>query len=197
MRFANSGGFGARAAVLAALASGLCASASAAPQPAAGAAAAVWSPRQTHFVYQGFTSKYSCDGLRDKMRKVLLDLGARPDLQVSTYGCSRPSGPDPFPGVRIKMDVLQPAPTPSAGKDATVAAHWKTTHVRLEQDPVGAAGDCELVEQIQQKILPLFTTRNVEYHSNCVPHQLSVGGTQLRADVLVADAQVPVAAAAH
>lgn len=199
MRFINSGGFGARAAVLAALASGAwCASAVAAAQPAAGAAAGVWTPKETRFVYQGFTSKYSCDGLRDKLRKVLLDLGARPDLQVSTSGCARLNGPDPFPGVRIKMNVLQIAPdTASAAKDATVAAHWQTIDVTLERDPVQAAGDCELVEQIQQKILPLFSTRNVEYSSACVPHQLSIGGTRLRADVLVADAKVPVAAAAH
>ena len=199
MRFINSTRFGAQVTVLAALASGsLWAFAAPAAQPGEAATAGVWTAKDMRFEYQGFMSKYSCDGLRDKMRKVLLDLGARADLKVSAYGCARLSGPDPFPGVRIKMNVLQPAPdTPSAGKDATVAAHWKTMDVTLERDPVAAAGDCELVEQIHQKILPLFTTRNVEYSSACVPHQLSVGGTRLRADVLVADAKAPVAAAAH
>jgi hypothetical protein len=199
MRFINSGGLGARVAVLAALASGsLWAFAAPAAQPGEAAAEGVWTAKDMRFEYQGFMSKYSCDGLRDKMRKVLLDLGARPDLQLSTSGCSSPSGPDPFPGVRIKMNVLQPAPDSASGaKDATVAAHWQTIDVTLERDPVAAAGDCELVEQIHQKILPLFSTRNVEYSSACVPHQLSIGGTRLRADVLVADAKAPVAAAAH
>ena len=199
MRFINSDGFSARVVVLAALASGpLWASAAPAAPPGEAATAGVWTAKDMRFEYQGFMSRYSCDGLRDKMRKVLLDLGARPDLQVSSYGCSRLSGPDPFPGVRIKMNVLQPAPDSASGaKDATVAAHWKTMDVTLERDPVAAAGDCELVEQIHQKILPLFTTRNVEYSSACVPHQLSVGGTRLRADVLVADARAPVAAATH
>ena len=41
--------------------------------------------------------------------------------------------------------------------------------------------------------------RNVEYTSNCVPHQLSAGGTRLRAEVLISDAadKKPDAAAAH
>ena len=36
-------------------------------------------------------------------------------------------------------------------------------------------------------LLPLFNARNVEYSSNCVPHQLSPGGTRLTAELLVAD----------
>src|ERR1700704_4819616 len=72
--------------------------------------AAVWTPKELTFVYQGFTTKYSCDGLRDKVRGVLLDLGAqKKDLKVQQLGCSSSSGrPDPFPGVRVKMKVLQP-----------------------------------------------------------------------------------------
>ena len=189
MRFINSTRFGAQVTVIAALASGsLWAFAAAAAQPGDAAAAGVWTAKDMRFEYQGFMSKYSCDGLRDKMRKVLLDLGARPDLQVSTSGCSSPSGPDPFPGVRIRMNVLQPASdSASSAKDATVAAHWQTIDVTLERDPVAAAGDCELVEQIHQKILPLFTTRNVEYSSTCIPYQLQVGGTRLKAEVLRAE----------
>ena len=31
---------------------------------------AVWTDKELTFVYQGFTTKYSCDGLRDKVRGV-------------------------------------------------------------------------------------------------------------------------------
>jgi hypothetical protein len=34
-------------------------------------------------------------------------------------------------------------------------------------------GDCELVEQFRDKVLPMFTTRNVENRMTCVPNQLS------------------------
>jgi hypothetical protein len=154
--------------------------------PAVRAESAVWTPRELSFVYQGFTTTYSCDGLRDKVRSVLLKLGAREDLQVSESPCVSLGRPDPFPGVRIKMNVLQPgADTAATAGTQSVPAHWKTVDLTPEHDAVSAAGDCELVEQVKQSLLPLFATRNVEYSSNCVPHQM--GATRLRAEVLVPD----------
>jgi hypothetical protein len=164
--------------------------AAAAPQAGAAGESAVWAPKQLRFVFMGFTTHYSCDGLADKMRQVLLQLGARSDLKVEPVPCSTPYGrPDPFPGVTVKMNVLEPTQDNgnSTGSAAIVPAHWKTVSIDLSRDPVWAAGQCELVEQIKDKVLPKFTTRNVHYTSNCIPHQLEVGGTTLRADVLVAD----------
>ena len=157
---------------------------------------AVWTPKQTRFVYMGFTSRFSCDGLADRMRKVLLLLGARKDLQVSPGPCASPYGrPDPFPGVTIKMNVLQPADGKGAQDDKapaqTVPAHWKMVDVNsaLARDPLWQAGQCELLEQIKQAILPMFSARNVHYQSNCIPNQLEVGATQLKAEMLIADSQ--------
>ncbi len=48
---------------------------------------AVWKEQHLEFTYQGRTARYSCQGLRDKMRSLLLDLGARRDLQVALLGC--------------------------------------------------------------------------------------------------------------
>ena len=66
-----------------------------------------------------------------------------------------------------------------------VAAHWQHIVVAPRGDPLKAAGDCELSEQVKTSILPLFATRNIAYQSTCIPHQLQVGGTQLSADFLV------------
>jgi len=176
------------------------------PANDSGAVSAVWTPKELRFVYLGFTSKYSCDGLADVMKKVLLVLGARKDLQVSPTPCSAPFGrPDPFPGVAVKMNVLQPADSSDAKSGGAAAqpvpAHWKMVDVNaaLAKDPLWQAGQCELLEQIKQSILPKFTARNVQYQSTCVPNQLYVGGTQLRAEILVPDdqsARTPPAAAA-
>jgi hypothetical protein len=68
-----------------------------------------------------------------------------------------------------------------------VPAHWKIIDLLANRDPVDTAGDCELIEQIRQKVLPLFATRNVDYSSTCEPHQLLIGATRLKAEVLVAD----------
>jgi len=193
MRFKNPGkrSVHGQFAALAAVAVLTCASASANPQAdesaASGRESAVWAPKELNFAYQGFTTKYSCDGLQDRMRRVLIKLGARPDLRVRGYGCTRLAGPDPFAGVSIKMNVLQPA-----GKEGgpAVPVHWQRVDLLTglyEHDPVDAAADCELIGQIKQKVLPLFATRNVDYHSTCEAHHLVPGGTRLKAEVLVAD----------
>jgi hypothetical protein len=173
------------AALLASVAAGADAQGTAAP---GNAAAAVWTPKQLHFVFLGFTAHYSCDGLQDKIRHVLIELGARPDLEVTFAGCSSPLGrPDPFPGVNIKMSVLQPA-DPKDTSAQIVGAHWRKVDLHLDKDPVWEASDCELLEQIKERILPLFATRNVEFASNCVPHQAYLG-TRLSAELLFPDSK--------
>lgn len=147
---------------------------------------AVWTPKELTFVFQGFTAHYSCDGLLDKIRHVVGELGARSDFQLSYYGCSGSYGrPDPFPGVRIRMHVLQPAGANDKSAEA-IGAHWRRVDLHLDKDPVWEAGDCELLEQVKQKILPLFATRNVDFASNCVPHQAYLG-TRLAAELLFPD----------
>ena len=148
---------------------------------------AVWVTKEVHFVFQGFTTKYSCDGLQSKIRNALLQLGARKDLRVDEGACSSPTGgPEPFPSVNVKLSVLQPLANNKEDAKA-VLAHWKAIDLRLDKDPLWQAEDCELLEQIEHTFLPLFATRNVDYHSSCVPHQVSPGGTWLRAEVLSAD----------
>ena len=49
---------------------------------------AVWKEQRLDFSYMGRTARYSCEGLRDKMRSLLLDLGARRDLQVAVLACN-------------------------------------------------------------------------------------------------------------
>ncbi|HYB32195.1 MAG TPA: hypothetical protein VED45_02070 [Steroidobacteraceae bacterium] len=160
---------------------------------------AVWAPRELNFTFLGFTAHYSCDGLQARMQKVLLMLGARAaDLDVRLGPCAAPLGrPDRFPNVRVKMYVLVPAAGQTGTADApTVAAHWKMVNLTASKDLVKEAGDCELIEQVKQSVLPLFATRDVFYQSTCIPYQLTIGGTQLRAQVLVPDEQGAKGAAA-
>jgi hypothetical protein len=161
------------------LALGLVGSSCAAPRDEA--LAAVWTSQELKFNYIGFTSRYSCDGLRDQVEQALITLGARRDLDVTPYGCTTPGGPEPFPSTRIKMSTLKPVPANT--QEGTVEAQWKT--VNLGGPDKLTPGDCELAEQIRDSILPLFTTRNPKIRLNCVPHQESVGEIQFTVDVLV------------
>jgi hypothetical protein len=153
------------------------------PQPA------VWTPKEVQFTYMGFTTHYTCDGLRDTVKDMLLQLGARKDdLKVYEQPCSGdPDRPNPFPGVKIKMSVLTPAPSTPSPDTQTVPAHWKTVKLPHRETGINAAGQCELLEQFKDKILPLFTTRKVDLHASCVPHELEPLGTNLQAEVLVTD----------
>src|SRR5689334_11170873 len=94
------------------------AAASEKPQPA------VWRTQELTFDYVGFTTHYSCAGLRDKIEQVLSLLGARKgDLTVTPYPCSRPGRPEPLPSVQIKVSTLKPAE--AAGAGGAVEAQWK------------------------------------------------------------------------
>jgi hypothetical protein len=155
-------------------------------------ALAVWVPKQLTFLYGGFTTKYTCDGLRQKVRDILLQLGARDDLKVTSFGCTRVNAPETSPGVRIEMHVLQLA---GASTAQTVPAHWRTVNVLAGQTPVTASLDCELISQLRRDVLPAFGPRQIDYSAVCSAYQPIAGGTRLKAEVLVADAAPAVAAA--
>jgi len=147
---------------------------------------AAWKPRELTFTYMGFTSRYSCEGLLDQLQQVLLALGARGDLIVTSYACSRAGRPESAPALRIKATVLQAAASSASGD--TVEARWKT--VRLAGPGRLSPGDCELAEQIRDMVLPLFTTRNLHASLGCIPHQ-EAGNIELTVDVLVPAAVAP------
>jgi hypothetical protein len=151
------------------------------------AVAAVWVPKHVQFIYQGFTTHYSCDGLRDQIRTMLQRLGAQ-DLRVRELGCVRLSGPSPFPGVNVSMRVLVPAHSAAAAKQKSpgpaVQAHWQNVVLMPSNADFQDQGNCELIEQFKETFLPLFTTRHIDYESTCIPHQVTLG-THLSAEVLM------------
>ncbi|HTV50596.1 MAG TPA: hypothetical protein VME21_05375 [Steroidobacteraceae bacterium] len=153
----------------------------AAPQPAH------WVEKKIRFTYQGFTTHYSCEGLRDQVASVLRQLGARADMQVHELGCTAALGrPEPFPMVSATFYVLEPGP---AAQGPSVPAHWAPLRLQLSREPLGQSGQCELIEQVKHDILPLFSTHNVEFSDTCIPYQLVPGGTRLSAEVLVPNGQ--------
>ncbi|MGH8150356.1 MAG: hypothetical protein ACRETB_10350 [Steroidobacteraceae bacterium] len=195
MRQASHRSAGARVALILALSLSAaaavgCGAASAATtaNEAGTAQAARWVQKKLHFTYMGFTTHYSCEGLEAKVRSVLLQLGARrAGLDVHSLGCTEPFGrPEAFPGVVGSFYVLEPLSNGQAGhaSGATVAAHWQTVRVLLSRSALDAAGQCELLEQVKQRILPLFAARDVRFRSICVPHQVTLPGAALRVEVL-------------
>ncbi len=147
---------------------------------------AKWAPRKLHFVFQGFTTHYTCDGLQDQMRSILQKLGAGKDLIVKPSGCTRLEGPEPFPGVDATFSVLEPVTGEQGTADShDVTAQWGTVTLNsaTAQDHSGSS-DCELIQQVKRHVLPLFTTRNLSYSDDCFPHTATIAGARLSVDVL-------------
>lgn len=189
-----------------------------------------WHEHQLSFTYSGFTTKYSCDGLADKVRLLLRSLGARPGFKVTTYGCAALYGsPTEFPRVKLQFATLQPAPPaassvasaqgatgeaptsaavpPAYGHvigreaprltapgtalaDAAAGANAASTagtwrQVRFDRDRPRRLeqGDCELLEQFRDRVLPLFSIRAMDDHTRCIPYQVSGASLSLSFEV--------------
>ena len=153
--------------------------------------AAVWREQHLDFFYMGRTSRYSCDGLRDKVRAMLLDLGARRDLKIAAIGCED-SGPtrvnSPAPSLNITFSA--PALPDSSAKplhDGDLSA----TDARFESFTIASDafrnlgfGDCELVQEFSHQILPKLVTRALKRDIACVPYQASGSRFLVRGEIL-------------
>jgi hypothetical protein len=151
--------------------------AAAAPEPGA------WQPHTYEFHSMGFTSTYSCEGLGDKLRLLLRLSGAQPDAKVMP-SCARGYGvPDKLAQARVEFSTLQPT---GAGSPGAVNGVWR--HVDLSpRHPFDLeTGDCELVEQFRDRLLPMFATRNLQQQITCVPHQDAGSAFSLSFDVFAA-----------
>ena len=157
--------------------------------PAAPAgASAQWQTQNLKFSYSGFTTYYTCDGLEDKVREILIAFGARKDAKVRATGCNFGSNqPSRFAWVDAKFSSLSPvttsAPTSGASAD-TVSGVWVPVEMSPNRPSYMGAGDCELMEQLREVLPKGFTLRNVKYYASCTPHQVSLGSYSVKVEAL-------------
>lgn len=82
-----------------------------------------WKHHHATFTYAGFTSAYTCDSMEDKVKEILLFVGARKDAQVQATGCPRgPNSLSHLVTVSVDFDTLQAAPDSS--QTDGVQARW-------------------------------------------------------------------------
>jgi hypothetical protein len=156
----------------------------AAPPPLAGnPLPAVWKEQHVHFLYAGRTSRYSCDGLQEKLRALLLELGARRDLRVTAAGCEQPA-----PSLQL---VFSAPALPDAALKPLHRGDLKPVDARFERfiltsDAFRNFGiaDCELVQEFTRQILPKLATRDVRQDISCVPYQASGSRYLVRGEIL-------------
>jgi len=153
--------------------------------------AAVWREQHLDFFYMGRTSRYSCDGLRDKVRAMLLDLGARRDVKIAPIGCEdsgrmRVNSPAPSLNITFSAPAL---PDPSAkplheGDLAATDARFESFTIASDAFRNLGFGDCELVQEFSRQILPKLVTRSLKRDITCVPFQPSGSRFLVRGEIL-------------
>ena len=146
--------------------------------------AGTWEHRHASFSYYGITALYSCDGLEDNIRALLLHLGARKDdVKVNARGCPHGSS---VPGHYAIVDVDFFSLSPSAGTDAanTVQARWMPVSVNPTHPYFMGHGDCELVDELKDIVSKNFSLRDLSYRTDCVPHQVNIDDFSVKAEVL-------------
>jgi hypothetical protein len=158
--------------------------------------AGVWQKHEYSFQFLGFTSTYSCDGLADKLKTLLIASGARPDAKSRAGACASGFGrPDKFARADLTFYTLAPADSAPAGSSASdskpVDGTWIPAAITSHRPRELGTGDCELVEQFRSNVLGMFTTRNVENRTTCIPHQLSGSVIDLKFESFAAPPKAP------
>ena len=168
---------------------------------------AVWKAQEFDFHYQSFTTFYSCSSLAEKIRRILVELGADPKTKVRVSGCESGSGIARMPLARIMTsspveatpealaDLQKTRPVRELAArvrndqakeselDKQFPAQWKP--VSLSRGSLGLSpGDCELIEQIERKLLPRLAVRVVASDIRCTPNQLTLNQPKLEVEAL-------------
>jgi hypothetical protein len=155
-------------------------------------AVGAWQHHRGEFYYYGYTSHYTCNGLEGKVRAILIHLGARQDLHVTASGCAR--GPNDISrSATVYADFYSLAPTSEPGGKDAVKGRWIAVEVTPRHPSFMGDGDCELVERMQDLIAKGFSLRDLNYRTECVPHDINTNAFGIRAQALKAAAKLSVA----
>jgi hypothetical protein len=146
----------------------------------------LWQKHDYNFQFLGFTTTYSCDGLASKLKVLMIAAGARADAKAVSAGCSRGYGiADKFARSLLTFYTLAPI---GNGENASppIKGEWRSVSLAERSPREVALGDCELIEQFRDKLLPMFATRNVDNRMTCVPNQVSGSVINLTFEVFAA-----------
>ena len=180
-----------------------------APEPEARTAEpvqAIWKHQEISFHFQSFTTFYSCTGLEGKVENIMRALGVHAQVVVRSADC--PSSVARMPRVVMRVvSAVEATPEAFAERDKNKSIRELVERVRgksdhpldsLEQFPAEwrrvslsrgrlnlQEGDCELVEQIQKKVLPKLAVRVVKDEVLCMPHQVTMGQPRLDVETLM------------
>jgi hypothetical protein len=144
-----------------------------------------WQHHKVTFNYYGQTALYTCDGLEEQVRQILLHMGARQDAKVTASGCPGRFG-TPSHTAWVDTDFYTLAPVAAAGGADTVKARWTSLDVSPRRPYFLGEGDCELIQEMKDLITQNFSLRDVDYRTSCFPNELTLDGFAVKGQTLKA-----------
>jgi hypothetical protein len=148
---------------------------------------AIWKPQRVTFSFTSQSTFYSCNELENRLRRVLLVLGAHEQMHVDRSQCS--------PQTQLRLNITFSSPieataenvralTTFTTEDQLVAqlrgielptaedlrrfpAEWQTISLSRDRRLRLRASDCELLEQIRRQLLLQLATRDVSRRIVC------------------------------
>ena len=147
--------------------------------------AAEWQAHQLKFRYSGFTTSYTCSGIRSAVRRLMLAVGAHKDLKIQV-SCAGPMN-DIQPFHRMLIAFSAPVAAPEGGVPGeTFAAEWRQVKLNRGHPSRLDWGECELVEQFRDQVLiPVFNPRDLVDHTRCTPKKINLGTPSLSMTLLM------------
>jgi hypothetical protein len=151
-----------------------------------------WQHHKLTFNHYGITALFTCSGLEDHVRQILLHLGARKDVSVMASGCPGPFNA-PSHNAWVNTEFYSLAPAGDAGGPDTVTARWTVLELTPRRPDFMGDGDCELIQEMKDFITKNFTLRDVQYRTDCFPHEVTLDSFAVKAQALRALPQKTVA----
>ena len=145
--------------------------------------AAKWEAQQIRFTYSGFGTHYTCDGIRYKVEKLLLELGARDDVRIESSCTSRLGEAQRFHKLLLAFAMPVPAEDSDITEE-TFPAKWKEVRLRANRPRDLGAAECELVEQFNRQVVSKLDARDIENRLRCIPREYSFSAINLKMTVL-------------
>jgi hypothetical protein len=151
-------------------------------------AAAVWQAYELQFHYFASHTYYSCSGLESRLEAILRELGADKDVRASVTGCFGTADVGNMLNARIK--VRMPVAAGDAPAESFLASS-KVVTVRGGRQGASMSGDCELLEQVRDQILPALKLERVKDDLNCIPGAANSPNRSLQVRALLPEAVKP------
>ena len=143
---------------------------------------AVWQHHQAAIRYFARGTSYSCGGIEDKVRQMLLYTGARKDLDVRATGCDQ--GPFlPSHAASVNLDFYSLVPADAAAADS-VPGQWMTLSMTPARSRFLQPSDCDLVRAMKSVLTTSFSWQGLDFGASCFPYAGAANSFAVKGAVL-------------